>query len=203
MRAAVGIWRWRRNPLRRATDLFEAWLALAAALLIVTTAPVAGSVTAALAEDSLRQAIRVQRLQRHVTTAVVLAPAVRPRPTAFDPETAAAADERRTVVRATWTAPDGSRRTGTLPAPLPAPRPGDTFPVWTDGSGRTVPRPMDPATAKVHAVLAGVGAALAWGLLLECARRLVLWRLVRRRHADLERAWAAVGPDWGRAGAGG
>jgi hypothetical protein len=61
---------------------------------------------------------------------------------------------------------------------------------------------MDPATVEVHAALAGVGAALAWGLVLECARRLVLWRLVRLRHADLDRAWAAVGPDWGRAGAG-
>jgi F0F1-type ATP synthase membrane subunit c/vacuolar-type H+-ATPase subunit K len=201
VRAAVGIWRWRRNPLRRATDLHEAWLALAAALLIVLTAPVAGWVAGALAEESLRQAIRVQRMQRHVTTATVLGPVTRPRPAAFDPETVAA-DERRTVVRAKWTAPDGSRHTGNLPAPLPAPRPGDTFRVWTDSSGRSVPRPMDPATAQVHAALAGVGAAVVWGLLLECARRLALWRLVRRRHADLDRAWAAVGPDWGRAGAG-
>ena len=29
MRAISGLWRWRDNPLRRATDLAEAWLALA------------------------------------------------------------------------------------------------------------------------------------------------------------------------------
>ncbi|GGW36715.1 Rv1733c family protein [Streptomyces xantholiticus] len=201
MRAAVGIWRWRRNPLRRATDLVEAWLALVAALLIVVTAPAAGWITGALAEESLRQSVRVQRLQRHATTATVLAPVTPPRSAAFDPETATAS-ERRWAVRAKWTAPDGSRHTGTLPTTLSAARPGDTFRVWTDRSGRIVPRPMDPATTEVHAALAGVGAALAWGLLVECARRLVLWRLVRRRHADLDRAWAAVGPDWGRAGAG-
>lgn len=201
MRAAVGIWRWRRNPLRRATDLFEAWLALVAALLIILTAPVAGWITGALAEESLRQAIRVQRLQRHVTTATVLGEATPHRPAVPDPETATA-NERRTLVEAKWTAPDGSRHTGTLPTALPSPRPGETFRIWTDSSGRTVPRPLSPASAEVHAALAGVGAALAWGLLLECARRLVLWRLVRRRHAQLDRAWAAVGPDWGRAGAG-
>ncbi|MGW7194477.1 hypothetical protein ACWGIP_35925, partial [Streptomyces sp. NPDC054838] len=31
----MGVWRWRRNPLRRRTDLFEAWLALAAAESVV------------------------------------------------------------------------------------------------------------------------------------------------------------------------
>jgi hypothetical protein len=201
VRAAVGIWRWRRNPLRRATDLHEAWLALVAALLIVTAAPAVGWATGALTEESLRQSIRVQRAQRHATTATVLGPAEFPRPAAFDPETAAA-DERRRAVAAKWTAPDGSRHTGTVPTTLPAPRPGDTFRVWTDSSGRMVPRPMDMATAEVHATLAGVGAALAWGVLVECARRLVLWRLMRRRHAALDRAWAAVGPDWGRTGAG-
>ena len=32
MRAISGLWRWRHNPLRRATDLAEAWVALAALL---------------------------------------------------------------------------------------------------------------------------------------------------------------------------
>lgn len=201
MRAAVGIWRWRHNPLRRATDLYEAWLALVAALLIVTAAPAVGCITGAMTEESLRQAIRVQRLQRHATSATVLGPAGFPGRTAFDPETAAV-DERRGAVAARWTGPDGSRHSGTVPTALPAPRPGDTFPLWTDASGRMVPRPMDTATAEVHAALAGVGAALTWGVLVECARRLVLWRLVRRRHAALDRAWAAVGPDWGRTDAG-
>ncbi|MFF3290483.1 hypothetical protein [Streptomyces sp. NPDC003023] len=201
MRAATGVWRWRHNPLRRATDLLEAWLAVVTALLIITTAPAVGRLSGALAEESLRQSVRAQRLQHHVTTATVTGPRTSPRPVAFDPESAVA-DERRGAVPAKWTSPDGSPRTGTVVTNLPSARPGDTFPVWTDSSGRIVARPMAAATADVHAALAGAGAALAWAVLVEGARRLVLRQLVRRRHAALDRAWAAVGPDWGRAGAG-
>lgn len=201
MRAAAGIWRWRHNPLRRATDLAEAWVALVAALLLVTAAPVVGWIAGTLADESLRQSVRIQRQQRHPTTATVLAPATVAGPAAFDPGSTAAREQRR-AVSAEWTAPDGTRRTGRVTTGLWSPRKGATFTVWTDGSGRTVPRPMDPGTARAHAALAGIGAALAFGLLVECLRLIVLWRLVRRRFADLDRAWAAVGPDWGRAGAG-
>ncbi|MFF8845581.1 hypothetical protein ACF08N_23150 [Streptomyces sp. NPDC015127] len=201
MRAAAGVWRWRHNPLRRATDLAEAWLALVAALLLLTAAPVVGWITGTLTDESLRQSVRIQRQQRHATTATVLGPATVAGPAAADPESAAASEQRRAVA-AEWTAPDGTRRTGTLSAGLRSSRAGTTFRVWTDSSGRIMPRPMEPATARVHATLAGIGAGLASGLLVECGRRLVLWRLVRRRLADLDRAWAAVGPDWGRAGAG-
>jgi hypothetical protein len=44
-------------------------------------------------------------------------------------------------------------------------------------------------------------ALLAAGL-VECGRRLVLWRMVRRRYARLDRAWEQAGPDWGLTGAG-
>ncbi|MFI2368114.1 hypothetical protein [Streptomyces sp. NPDC018833] len=201
MRAAAGIWRWRHNPLRRVTDLAEAWLALVAALALLTAGPVVGWITGTLTDEYLRHSVRIQRQQRHAATATVLGPATGASPAAFDPESSATSEQRRTVV-AQWSAPDGTRRTGTLTIGVPHARTGGTFPVWTDGSGRMVPRPMDPATARVHATLAGIGAAGAFGVLVECARRLLLWRLVRRRFADLDRAWAAVGPDWGRAGAG-
>lgn len=103
---------------------------------------------------------------------------------------------------AKWTAVDGSRHTGTVSTVLRTARAGDTFTIWTGRTGRIVGRPMDAATARVHAVLAGIAAAVSAGGLVECARRLVMWRLVRRRHARLDRAWAAAGPDWGRTGAG-
>lgn len=43
MRAVGGLRRWRRNPLRRATDLAEAWLALTVLLLVTLAAPLAAS----------------------------------------------------------------------------------------------------------------------------------------------------------------
>jgi hypothetical protein len=45
--AIRGLWRWRRNPLRRATDLVEAWLALVVLLLVLVAAPVIGSLVGA------------------------------------------------------------------------------------------------------------------------------------------------------------
>ncbi|MFD4137581.1 hypothetical protein [Streptomyces sp. NPDC058572] len=201
MRAAVGLWRWRHNPLCRATDLLEAWVAFAAALLLVTAVPVAGWTAGSLSEESLRESARVQRLERTATKATVVRPAPHPKTPGFDPETGRSEDVRSLVV-AKWTAPDGSSHTGTVTTRQRTARPGDTFTIWTDSSGLLVHRPMDPASVRVHAALAGSGAALIAGGLVECARRLVVWGLVRHRLADLDRAWAAVGPDWGRTGAG-
>ncbi|TXS44739.1 hypothetical protein [Streptomyces sp. t39] len=199
MRAAAGVWRWRRNPLCRPTDLAEAWLALVAALLLVTAAPAVGWVTGTLTDDALRQSVRAQRQQRHPVTAQVTGPATA-RPAVPGAESAAA--EERRLVHATWTSPDGRVRAGTVTTSLRSPHPGDTFTVWTDAAGNRVPRPMDPAAARVHAVLAGAGAWAVSALLVECTGRMILWRLRRRRFARLDRAWAAVGPDWGRTGAG-
>ncbi|WP_326648182.1 Rv1733c family protein [Streptomyces sp. NBC_01750] len=201
MRAAKGVWRWRHNPLRRTTDLFEAWVALVAALLLVTAAPAVGWAAGTLTDESLRAAVRIQRQQRHPVTATVLKPAPAPKPAPYDPESSAAHQKRRPVI-ARWTAVDGSRHTGTVSAVLRTTLAGDTFTIWTDRAGRVVSHPLDAATARVHAVLAGIGAALTAAGLITCARRLVVRRLVRRRYARLDEAWAAAGPDWGRTGAG-
>ena len=37
-----GLWRWRRNPLRRRSDLVEAWAGLATAVAVGVGAPLAG-----------------------------------------------------------------------------------------------------------------------------------------------------------------
>lgn len=200
MRAAAGIWRWRHNPLRRATDLLEAWVALVAALLLFSAAPALGWIAGSLTEESLRHSARIQRQQRHPTTATVVRAAPAPKRAAYDAESSSAHEKRLRVV-AKWEAVDGSRHTGTVSV-LQSVRAGDTFTLWIDGAGRIVNRPLDAATAQVHAALAGFGAALVSAGLIECVRRLVVWRLVRRRFERLDRAWAKAGPDWGRTGAG-
>ncbi|WP_282699870.1 hypothetical protein [Streptomyces sp. CC219B] len=200
MRAISGLWRWRHNPLRRATDLAEAWLAVAALLAVLVAAPVAGAVVGGLAQDALQESVRQQRSSRHLVTATVLAELGRA-PLDADPE-AAAGREPRTRVQADWTAPDGTARSGAVTAALDAPRPGDRFALWTDRQGRPAARPLDSATATTHAVLAGFGAALVSIGLVETVRRLIVWHMVRRRYARLEQAWLRVGPDWGRAGTG-
>jgi hypothetical protein len=61
---------------------------------------------------------------------------------------------------------------------------------------------LDSATATTHAVLAGFGAGLMSAGLIEGGRRLIVWRMVRRRYARWDRAWDKAGPDWGKADTG-
>ncbi|MFB7462004.1 hypothetical protein ACFCZ1_00625 [Streptomyces sp. NPDC056224] len=218
MRTALGVWRWRRNPLRRPTDLFEAWVAFTALVCVLLVAPTIGWVAGVQVDGTLQRAVREQRQERHLVPAVVVRAA---------PESASASDSasdsasasasepgeaavpsahqtapQRTQVVASWTAPDGSSHEGTVPAAEEPPRPGERFRIWTDAHGGLVGQPLDPSSAAVHAGVAGLAAALAVAVLVETVRRLVVRRLMHQRYMRLDRAWAAAWPDWGRAGAG-
>ncbi len=199
VRTIRGLWRWRRNPLCRATDLAEAWVALAGLLLILSVAPLLGVLAGGAAQDTLQRSVRAQHESRHRVTATVVRPLERSA-LAVDPE--GAGESLRSRVLAGWTAPDGARHEGPVTAGLDDPGPGDRFGLWTDERGRAVARPLDGATATTHAVLAGTGAALAAAALVEAARRTAVRRMVRARYARLEREWERAGPDWGRTGAG-
>ncbi|WP_121751125.1 hypothetical protein [Streptomyces sp. E2N166] len=200
MRAISGLWRWRHNPLCRATDLAEAWVALTGLLLILCVAPLAGARVGGAAQDAMQRSVRDQHESRHRVTATVVRSLKRP-PVALGPDGTSAGGLRSRVLAA-WTAPDGSRHEAPVMASIDDPETGDRFAVWTDGRGRTVARPLDSATATTHAVLAGFGATVVAAALIEAGRRIVVWRMVRRRYARWEREWDRVGPDWGRTGAG-
>ncbi|MBO1334431.1 hypothetical protein [Streptomyces sp. VRA16 Mangrove soil] len=200
MRAITGLWRWRHNPLRRGTDLAEAWVALVALVLVVVAAPVVGVVAGSLSRDALYRSVDQQHRHRHEITATVVRKLPQP-PLDPDPETSTARDAHSRVI-ATWTATDGTAHRDRVVAALKSPHQGDTFPLWTDDRGEVAGRPLDRATAATHAVLAGFGAAVALGGLVEGTRRFIVWRMVRRRYARWDRAWDIAGPDWGRTGAG-
>ena len=200
MRAISGLWRWRHNPLRRTSDLVEAWVALVALLLILIAAPVVGSLVGRVAQDALQQSVQEQRTARHLVTATVVRKLDRS-PLDTDPETSSSRDLRSRVL-ADWTAPDGTAHHATALAALKSPHHGDHFKIWTDTHGRPVARPLDSATATTHAVLAGFGAALLTTGAVEGARRMIVWRMVRRRYARWDQAWDRAGPDWGRTGTG-
>ncbi|WP_030417550.1 hypothetical protein VM636_27720 [Streptomyces sp. SCSIO 75703] len=198
MGAIRGLWHWRRNPLCRPTDLAESWVALTGLLLILFLVPLTGLLVGGAAQDAMTRSVRAQNATRYEVTATVVRELGRS-PLNVDPERATATDPRSHVV-ARWTAPDGTGHEGPVLSTLDRPRGGDRFPIWTDAQGRAVARPMDTATATTHAVLAGIGAALGAAALVEGARRLVLWRMVRSRYARWDQEWDRVGPDWGRTG---
>ncbi|MEU6507977.1 hypothetical protein [Streptomyces sp. NPDC046942] len=200
MRAIRGLWRWRRNPLRRTTDLAEAWVALVALVLITVAAPVTGCLVGAVAQDSLQRTVREQQHTRHLVAATVVRD-LGEAPLDTDPDATTVREPRHRVL-ADWTAPDGSRQHGAALADLKTPHTGDHFSLWTDPQGRITTRPLDSPTATTHAVLAGFGTALLIGGLIEGVRRLAVWRMVRRRYARWDQAWDRAGPDWGKAGTG-
>lgn len=202
VRAVLGFRRWRHNPVCRATDRHEVGVALVALLLMLLAAPVLGWKAGALVDDSLQQVVRAQHEQRRLTAAVVVRASSETPRFARDPEVAVAEDSTRTSVVAEWRAPDGTARTGTVSTASTETAPGSPIRVWTDHRGHPVMRPMDTSTAHTHAVLAGIGVALLAGGATEISRRLVVRRMMRRRYVRLDRAWAEVGPDWGRTGTG-
>ncbi|MFG3281000.1 hypothetical protein [Streptomyces sp. NPDC048111] len=200
VRAMAGVWRWRHNPLCRATDRAEAWIALVTLALMLFAAPAIGVLCGWRTDASLRQAVAEQRLHRHPTAAVVVSRAEQRGD--FSQPDGPPGHVARTRVVANWTAHDGSSHSGTLWAPVKSPAPGATFRLWTDDHGRPVPHPMARAAADTHAVFSGLCAAAAAVGLAEGIRRLAVGQLIRRRYARLDRAWARYGPDWGRTGAG-
>ncbi|MFD3451187.1 hypothetical protein ACFWVC_03325 [Streptomyces sp. NPDC058691] len=194
-------WRWRHNPLRRRSDVFEAWIGLATTCVIALGAPAAGWATGAAVGSTLRHTVSVEHAQRTQLPAVVLKADPREVPDS-DPESGQVHEESRpAVVR--WTASDGRARTANVLIPADRGN-GDRITLWTDRAGQApVPAPLDAGTADTHALLAGIGTFLAASVLGLMGRQALMWHLMRRRLAEWEREWAAAGQSWGRAGAGG
>ncbi|WP_103534735.1 hypothetical protein [Streptomyces sp. SM11] len=189
-----GLLRGRGNPLHRATDRREAWVALGALLLLVVGAPAAGWAGGAVADASLQRSVRAQHEERHPVDAIVVGRLPGRKLYAGDPEGGSERAAR------TWQAPDGSPRTGEVATASRPGTPGARVRIWTDAAGHPVPPPMDGRTARTHAVLGGIGTFLLAAGGIEAGRRLTVGRMVRQRYARLDREWAAAGPDWGRAG---
>ncbi|WP_424215122.1 hypothetical protein ACN20G_25340 [Streptomyces sp. BI20] len=197
-----GLWRRRRSPLLRRTDRIEMWWAAVTGVALVVLPVVCGWSAAGRVDAALERAAVAQAAERVRRPAVVSGPADVPLAGAETEPAARAQGPERPLVRAVWFGADGARHTGTVTSVGAAVRPGDRFLVWTDRSGRLVPAPLDPAGTGTYAVPAGVAAGLAAAGLVAVARRVCVRRLTVHRHRAWDRAWAAVGPDWGRTDAG-
>ncbi|WNZ13167.1 hypothetical protein [Streptomyces sp. 11x1] len=177
----VLLWRWRRNPLKRRSDVAEAWVGLATVAAVLFTAPTVGVTAAAVAE---RSALTESQGLRHVTAKLV-----EDAPAATVARFSGAADDQ--LVRATvrWTT-DGSSTTGT--ARVAAGREaGSRTTVWLDASDRVHPAPPTAAQARAQGVVTGTSAAVGAALLVLGLRWAARVRLDRRRWAQWDRDWAA------------
>ncbi|MFJ3718530.1 hypothetical protein [Streptomyces sp. NPDC090057] len=183
-RTRVPLWRWRRNPLRRRTDVLEAWFLLAVWALVVVGGTLVGLVTAQAAGQSFDR----QRTERTQVRAVLLTDA---------PRTAVAGTGGDlTSARVRWTAPDGTRHSDSTLVPGGL-RAGSTAEIWLDAWGRPSSAPLTSGEASAESALLGVSAALALtgaAFGVRCAGR---WWLDRRRIQEWDREWALLGPRWG------
>ncbi|WP_181808533.1 Rv1733c family protein [Streptomyces shenzhenensis] len=179
------LWRWRSNPLRRRDDVVEAWLVLAVWALAVVGGAVAGLVAARAADGVFAR----QREEREPVRAVLLV-GVPKSVSGFG------TGSERIPSTVTWTAPDGSRRTGrTLVAT--GTKAGSRVVVWQDRQGRLATRPPSAGAAAVEAGVLGTAAGCALAGAVFAAGAVVRWRLEQRRLDLWDREWTAVGPRWG------
>jgi hypothetical protein len=191
MRTRVRGWRWRRNPLRRRSDVVEAWTALVLAVLLCVGAPLAGTVAAWQAYDTAHAAQVTQRAQRPEVPALLVedAPAAAP----------ATQSGNQPLYRVKVRLTEPGKGTQVTHAQVPAgSRRGERTQVWLDARGNGVAPPVSDAAVWQRSLSAGVwaaGGAVGTVLLVRAVIRRVA---ERHRMAEWEAEWARTGPEWGR-----
>ncbi|MET7982761.1 MULTISPECIES: hypothetical protein [unclassified Streptomyces] len=191
MRTRVRCWRWRRNPLRRRSDVVEAWWALTVGVLLLVGAPLAGAGASWWTYDGAQSRAVARRAAQHHVRAVL----VRDAPEAVPSTPGRGTRSLSAPVR--WTGPDGTARTGRVGVTAGLRR-GARVDVWTDARGAIV-RPAPSSSVILQQALA-IGVFTAGGAVfaVSVAHLCVGRALVRRRLARWEHDWARTEPDWTR-----
>ncbi|MEU6508390.1 MULTISPECIES: hypothetical protein [Streptomyces] len=182
----VRLWRWRRNPLRRHSDVVEAWIVLATWVLAVLCGAVAG-LAAAHSADSTFSA---RRAEVHAVHAVLTDDAAR------TSVTGTGYDDGRVWASVRWTDAHGVVHTDRAKVVPGAPA-GSQVTIWTNSAGRIVSAPVTGAAADLQAALTGALVAPSAGAAVWVVGWGVRTRLIRRRMAEWDEEWKQIGPRWG------
>jgi hypothetical protein len=176
-----------RNPLRRSCDRIEAAILAGLVAAFVLGGSLAALAAGRWAYDSALRTEHAAEAARHQVAAVLLTTATVQQ--VWSPATA----------QARWTAPDGVRRTGWVPAPAGSPA-GTTVRVWLDAAGRPAEPPLPHSQLEGQVVMTAMAAVFALAMLLGGAGALARHMADRRRLADWDAEWRATGPKWSRHG---
>jgi hypothetical protein len=178
-----------RNAMRPLSDRVERWLTATLLITFVVAAPpVGGWAARSVYRSELRQQVWDRQHLRRVP-AVLLDDGWVPAGDA-----GYAADPRQ--AKASWTAPDGTDRTGTVPV-TGRQSAGDRVRIWVDDRGQLSDPPTGAAPrtdATVAATTAVLGLALGLALVRWSVRRVVVGYRLRAWQS----AWLEVGPRWTR-----
>jgi hypothetical protein len=175
------------NPLRRRTDKIAARLAALLLAVFLIGAPFLSAAAVGWAGHHRAADLRAQR-SWHQVSAVLLQGV--PAPTA----TSGVLGYYHQVL-ARWTTPDGRARTGRIPVSTD-PAAGRTVRLWVDSAGSPTGPPPNLWAVLTRQAAAAVVATGALGIVLLCLAWAGRWVLDRRRLADWQAGWAAVGPQW-------
>ncbi|KUN05967.1 hypothetical protein AQI95_13600 [Streptomyces yokosukanensis] len=189
MRTRVRAWRWRRNPLRRHSDVVEAWTVLIVTVLLFVVVPLVGVAAGLRAHTHARTVAAAQRTERHQVRAVVVGDRTEPL------SAVEGGRERPYRAEVRWTEPGRGTRTAWARVPAGT-RTRDTVTVWLDTRGRSVTPPPGRSTVLQHAVTVGVCAAGGTAAVVLLGHAVERRIALRHRLAEWERAWARTGPRW-------
>ncbi|MFI1562882.1 hypothetical protein ACH4ZX_07375 [Streptomyces sp. NPDC020490] len=186
----VTLWRLRRNPLRRRSDLVQAWTGLGLLLAALAATPAAMFLAGDASYHHCTRTARHQAATRHHTTATLIEDARRhPEPTSAE------ARKTRYPSKVRFTGPDGRTHTGTTDVQPALPR-GSTVRVWVGTDGKITDPPMSPGQVRSRAMGSAVIAALGVHATAAAAYGAV-GRVVQRRNlAAWDTAWAETAPRW-------
>ncbi|MFG3723355.1 hypothetical protein ACGF8D_36765 [Streptomyces massasporeus] len=186
----VMFWRLRRNPLRRRSDLAQAWIGLGLTLAALAATPLALFLVGDAAHRHYARTAQHQAATRHHTTAVLVEDARNhPEP--------GSAEARQTLypTKVRFTDPHGRTHTAHADAQPALPR-GTTIRVWADTDGELTDPPLSPDQIRSRAMGSALIAALAVHVAAAAAYGTVQ-RVIRHHNlAAWETAWAATAPRW-------
>lgn len=177
------------NPLRRGCDRAEAWLRLGLVLVFLIASPLAAFGLGHLTNDASIRAARAEAANEHQVAAVLL------HRVSHNSDDPLYSTSELAWAQARWTAPDGRRRVGEVPAAVGS-RAGRKVPIWVNDVGQLVYPPIGQGqiASRVIAVVALTPAILA--IILLGVGWLIRRLLDRRRLAGWATEWSAVEPLW-------
>lgn len=183
-----------RNPLRRRIDRVQSWTTLALVLVLLLGGPLLAWQAGA---STFRTSVRTEQAQRaaRISGHAVALEAAQDQVVAV---TGQAVTAPRVPVRARWTAPDGTVRTGVIDVAAGTPA-GATVPLWTDrrtGDPTTAPRQRDESLGA--AMLAGLLVTIGMIMLVGTAVAVLRYRCDARRMAGWQDEWQRIEPLWSR-----
>lgn len=178
------------NPLRRRSDVIDAWLLPVAIVVFLGLCPLVLSLTGTWMNHANTAEQRAQADWRPVSATLLRAV---PGPQQINHGT----NSWITWAPATWTDATGLKRHADVPVQAGS-RAGSRLTVWFDRSGRVRMPPLTRGQASsriLQARAAGLATlAVLLAILVVVARKI----LNRRRIAGWESAWLTVGPTWSR-----